>query len=837
MTNEETKQLALDLLHADSEDDVISILRARGLWENRNLWRLYGDKPGNFSQVGNQQSFPEAALVEKIINSVDARLMLECLRRDIDPESEKAPTSIRDAVAMFFEDRRSHSDEAGALIDWSEKMRGEESRKITVAATGDRPTRGKKTRSLCLTITDLGEGQSPKRLPETILSLNAKNKQTIRFVQGKFNMGGSGALRFCGKQGLQLVISKRNPELAKRERSTDSSADRWSVTIVRREEPSNLSGEPVHSEFTYLAPVGATERPRAGDVLSFSSPSMPMMPLSNRPYAREMEWGTAIKLYEYKTTTGQSNVLLPDGLLYAFDRLLPEIALPIRLHECRGYKGADERSFDTPIAGLVVRLEQGRGNNLESDFPDSAPIFASGMKLTARIYAFKEGRAATYLKDEGVIFEINGQAHGYLPNTIFSRPKSVGLQRLKDSLLVLVDCSTLSARQREDLFMTSRDRLSRSEIRYALELEIEQMLREHKGLRRLQQERRDKDVQSQLSDDKPLEEVLSKVLKSSPTLEALFLKGQRLSKPFARQGASKGGKGGGDDRGEEKEEYKGRRHPTYFKVEDSPYGSLYRRSAELGRRCRIKFKTDVENGYFNRSTDQGTFDLEVVESSADVETPNHSVVLEDGVAYFNMMLPDGASVDDWFVIQATVNDPTLIEPFVNLIKITVTERAERKGGSPKKAGGEKLALPTIIPVQYGDECWHRYKFTEKTATHVISDRIDDSGEYQHVFYINVDNVALLTEMKYSKQDARLMRAKFIYGNVLLGLAVLHEAVGSESDDEFKSKDYNGRSISPGDDVRRFTQAVAPMLIPIIDQLSGLTDSELIEFSELGQEAA
>ena len=35
------------------------------------------------------------------------------------------------------------------------------------------------------------------------------NKNEIRFVQGKYNMGGSGAIVFCGKKRHQLIGSKR----------------------------------------------------------------------------------------------------------------------------------------------------------------------------------------------------------------------------------------------------------------------------------------------------------------------------------------------------------------------------------------------------------------------------------------------------------------------------------------------------------------------------------------------------------------------------------------------------------------------------------------------------
>ena len=120
----------------------------------------------------------------------------------------------------------------------------------------------------------------------------------------------------------------------------------------------------MHSEFTYLAPLGADANPRKGSVLWFDSDTMPILPHRDEPYARDAGYGTAIKLYEYKTLVNQSNVLMPDGLLYGLERLLPEIALPIRVHECRGYKG-EKGSFETTLSGLVVRLEDGKGNNLE----------------------------------------------------------------------------------------------------------------------------------------------------------------------------------------------------------------------------------------------------------------------------------------------------------------------------------------------------------------------------------------------------------------------------------------------------------------------------------------
>lgn len=85
MNDSEARNLCLALMNADTEDEVICLLEDAGFWRNHALWRFYGDYENNYNTIGNQQSRPDAALVEKLVNSVDARLMSECLVRGIDP--------------------------------------------------------------------------------------------------------------------------------------------------------------------------------------------------------------------------------------------------------------------------------------------------------------------------------------------------------------------------------------------------------------------------------------------------------------------------------------------------------------------------------------------------------------------------------------------------------------------------------------------------------------------------------------------------------------------------------------------------------------------------------
>ena len=98
------KSLCMDLIKADSENKVIDLLKSCDYWDDLNVWRFYGDYENNYNVIGNQQSRPDSALVEKLVNSVDAKLMNECLLRNIDSEGPKAPKTIRQAVAQFFED-------------------------------------------------------------------------------------------------------------------------------------------------------------------------------------------------------------------------------------------------------------------------------------------------------------------------------------------------------------------------------------------------------------------------------------------------------------------------------------------------------------------------------------------------------------------------------------------------------------------------------------------------------------------------------------------------------------------------------------------------------------
>jgi hypothetical protein len=861
MTNDQVKSFALALLTGDSEEEVIEILKKAGYWQDPSAWRLYGDLDGNFATVGNQQARPEAALVEKIVNSVDARLLNECLVKGIDPESKSAPKAIREAISRFFDDpNQAHSPDR-TIADWSARKQLEQAKKITVAVTGSRPRQG---RMPCITIADAGEGQSPGRFPDTFMSMTKANKLRIPFVQGKFNMGGTGVLKFCGRHSLQLVISRRHPAVVeawktKRHQkwtSADGRADQWGVTVVRRERPTGEAGEVRNSMFKYLAPIGPNKGNGLGEVLSFSSSTMPIFPDENRAYDREAEFGTVIKLYEYDMKSYGSHALMKSGLLFRLEALLPHIALPVRIHECRsGYRGEEARSFANSLVGLTVRLTENKGDNLEEGFPTTSSFVVRQERMTAQVFAFKPNKAETYRTNEGVIFAINGQSHGAIPKTMFERTR-VRMGRIATSLLIVVDCSHLSVTAREDLFMNSRDRLSAGEFRKEIEEEIEAMVRDHPGLRELRDRRRSEEIANRLEESKPLETILDSIIKTSPTLTRLFRFGQRLNQPHRAevdQAHEGGGQGGQEGTGK----FESKPHPTYFRFHKLRPGETLVRTAEVDRRCRIKFETDAPNDYFERAKVPGRYDLEVLDGSLEDVDLTHSVSVSGGIANWSIKFPeDKVDVGDSLTIQCTVTDDTLSEPFVNVATITLVPHQESGGGRPDrtkntsggadgeggsgtgKGGGATkpglddaggLEIPPIFEVKKGSPAWDEYGFDDLTACKVIED--DVNGQSRFSFYINVDNLCLKTEQKGLDADAALEQRKFVWGNLLIGLALIHD------DKQRKARaaetDVEGQTVFAR--IEQTTRALAPFLLPMIDHLGAISEEDVVKAAQRGDD--
>ena len=818
MTSAQAADLCMKLMRADTEDEVIEILKGVGYWDAPGAWRLFSDNENNFSVIGNQQSEAIAAFVEKIINSVDARLVNACRLAGCDPVGPDAPPSMRDAVARFFENKHHPKEADGRIAEWADSQATNEGRLLTVAATGKGP---KQKGQPSLTVADQGEGQTPDDFPNTFMSLQKNNKLRIPFVQGKFNMGGTGALQFSK---LQLVVSRRNPALL-----DDTASERdnqWGFTVVRREPP---SGGTKSSVFRYLAPVPVDGTELRG-VMAFAADEWPIFPEANKDvrdaYHRPSPYGSLVKLYEYTWQGTRSNIVWSgDGLLRRIDIGLPELALPVRVFECRPDYGGGPGSFATNALGLIARLDRDREGNLEGSEPIGGVIaLDDGKQIRLRVYVFEDQEKAKQYRNSrhGVVFGVNGQMHAAYRIDFFTRTK-VNLSYLAQSLLVFADCSAIDGQTREDLFMNSRDRLRDAALSRQLEKKLESFLRNEPTLRELQMKRRQKSIQDKLKDDKPLTDVLQGLMKSNPILSKLFLQGLSLSAPFPPGAGQSGGKKGSADK------FIGKRFPSYFRFKDRKDGESLTREARLGTRIRVAFETDAEDSYFVRDVDPGAWNVrrkvgeQYVDAAGWITTGPKSGVAQ---LWFDA-LPEGTKVGDRLQYLIEVTDPSRIDAFQVELFLDVLAAAD--GGSTGSKGASKnanagkgqmggaestLSLPEITLVRRDN--WGPNDFDELSALRIVhAGTASDPSAPVYDFFVNIDNKYLLHSQKERASNAALLEKQFVYGFVLVGLALLqnHHRRIDEASEEEGVETY----------VKRTTRALAPILLPMIQTIGGLEE--------------
>ena len=293
------------LYNCNHENEINRIISENSLLNNLTNWKPYGNNIGNFGTFESQQNHPVPALVEKITNSIDAILIKECKLRGIDPSSDNAPITMKKAVELFYNVKD------GEIGELDSKSRRSIAENIQILALGDKAEPS-------LVIYDNGEGQNPQDFENTFLSLHKNNKTNIHFVQGKYNMGSTGAVVFCGENKYQLIASKRNPEL--------NGNNELGFTLVRRHPLTR--DEELREKATwyeYFCP-------------DYKIPSFRIQSIDIGLKNKLFTSGSIIKLYSYQLPKrSRSNITL--DLWRDLNQYMFNLPLPIILFEKRDFKG------------------------------------------------------------------------------------------------------------------------------------------------------------------------------------------------------------------------------------------------------------------------------------------------------------------------------------------------------------------------------------------------------------------------------------------------------------------------------------------------------------------
>ena len=747
------KRLFDQFYGADTEeelDDVVEGLSA----ENNVSWKPYGNNESYFGVIENQQASPVPALVEKLTNSIDAILMRRCQEEgidpktadapssvSIDPKTADAPSSVSEAITSFFDSSRS----------WDlPGKRARQAESIQILARGPR-------KNTSLVIYDDGEGQHPENFSNTFLSLLRNNKNEIRFVQGKYNMGGAGAVVFCGKKRYQLVASKR----------FDGSG-KFGFTVMRKH-PLSAEEEKIRKNtwYEYLLVDGKI-------------PAFKIDSLDLGLHKRSFTTGTIIKLYSYDLPSGARSVISRD-LNQSINEFLFEPALPIYTVDLKKRYPKD-RDLERHLYGLKRRLEEDGSKYIREFFSETHNDSDIGsLKIT--VYVFNpriDGRSAKETKETIkreffknnmlVMFSLNGQVHGSLASEFVTR--SLKFNLLKDYLLIHVDCTDLKTSFRDELFMGSRDRLKKGEEYTQLRQLITEILRKGR-LKEIYKDWKDlittqsdsaEDLLKDFGNHLPMNQDLMRLLNHTFTLD---VKDKKRQKPAAPKSSK--------DNQKREVPFRPKRFPSSFNIDlkSKDKDQVPLTKVPLDGEKTLSFSTDVEDQYFDRVEEPGELKIAVLSHSTnEVEGGNETGVPKEPGALIDVSIsspnkgkirvninPTGeVVVGDAMQVKAALTSPEGDLEQVFIVQITDQDKKPKKAPEPK-GDEDNIGLPRVQQVfrlpKDGFQCWEELGFVDMGYSTVMYPVVE--GEKLDMIVVNMDST-VLKNFKSKLRSEEQMRA-------------------------------------------------------------------------------
>lgn len=722
------KKLFKKLYFAPTEGDVDTVIKNHPDIFMPENWYPLGRNENNFGVIENQQSNPIAALIEKITNSIDAVLMKKCLGAGIDPKSSQAPQSMEEARINFFPNH-GNWDLTGP--------RNQQAENIQILADGPRG-------NTSLIIYDAGEGQHPEEFEGTFLSLLRGNKNEIRFVQGKYNMGGSGAIVFCGKKRYQLIGSKRH----------DNTGE-FGFTLIR-EHP--LSGAEENTKkntwYEYLM--------IDGKIPAFQADKQDLS-LYKRPFTT----GTIIKLYSYDLPSGISDI--SRDLNQSINEYLFEPVLPVYTVEKE--ERYPKSSLRRGLYGLKRRLEQEDNKYVDRDsFSDEFDDELFG-KMKVKCYAFKtqlDNRSAKETKETirreffknrmSVLFSVNGQVHGHYTSEFITR--SLKLNLLKDHLLIHVDCTNMDYNFRKELFMASRDRLKDGEETRQLRRFLAEKLGSKNGRLAEIQRKRKESISVESKDAEDLLKSLTQNLSMDSDLMELISQTFKLDE--RNSGRLK--KGGGKPKKKRREDlqpFNPQRFPSFFRRRTKSDAEKPV-AVPIGGEKTILFDTDVEDHYFDRIEDPGDLKVALLDfkrnqtlggnAPGQIDRIEHIFNVRrssphEGTVKIHLSPKEIAGVGDAVRIKASLNDPSG-EYESEAFWVKISEPDAPKQATKKKEETEiaNLGLPQMILVYQAQKdnasTWDDFEKTGNSMDYNTVMHPMVNGEKLETIYINMDSSVL-----------------------------------------------------------------------------------------------
>ena len=738
-----------ELYNAESEIEVEKIILSNDIFSNPDNWKPYGGNEGNSGTFKGQQGEAVPALIEKITNSIDATLIKECVFNGIDPKSAEAPKSMSEAVELFYGVKN------GEIGELTNKERRELAENIQIIATGDKT-------EPCITIFDMGEGQCPEDFEKTFLSLHKNNKVSIQFVQGKYNMGSTGAVVFCGEKKYQLIASKKNTEL------NNGQEAKFGFTLVRRHPLSVKDNNSLRATwYEYFKPDN--------EIASFEAKNLDL-----GLYNRTFEYGSIVKLYSYQLPRGSRSDVTLD-LWRDLNQYMYHLPLPISVYEKRNYKG---KTPNKPVLGNRTRIIIDSRDKVEKIIPFSIPKQSGFGEINIEVIIFKNDVPHTdFIKNKSIIFTLNGQVHGSDGQSFISQ--NLGFSLIKQYTLIHIDCTQMPVDVQDDVFMSNRIHLNKGKRTTLLLDTIINLLKSSKELKKLNSERRDSLLRDSKSDKDLLESFLSKLPVDKDVLNLLKKNG---SLNFLK---SKGTQFNNKPKNGKKAHKKLNRFPAVFNINlrKDKEGNLYK-TIPLNSNGTITIDTDVEDDYLFRPIEKGEFEIEVLQKKNKKEkpvgpdpNPNQDFTTDiltinrvgpsDGTIKLLIKPNENAKIGEEVEVRAKLTSPGKDLQCVFNVKVDEKISEPKKKEITPNESFPNLPTPKKAFQNPKDDegiAWSQenLKWTGEDIVKVIQDASDDGELLVEGIIINMDSFSLLNFISKNRINTE-KEIKFIKDKYFLSI--------------------------------------------------------------------
>jgi hypothetical protein len=809
-----SKDSCFAFLTAESEQEVQSLIDGSPELRKASNWKPLDNRETNFNVTSNQASDGGKALTELMTNMVDAVLMKHAYLKKIDPKSPKAPKTMYEAVDKLVKPLQ-----GGKLVNLDPNdpwLREFASKNLVIGITG---AKNKKEGLPCYTFVDNGEGQTPEDFKRTFLSLSEGNKRSIPFVQGKYNMGSSGVLGYCGRQWFKLIVSRRY-----------DAKSPWGWTLMRRR-PGH--GMPVAEYF--VLPNGS--------ILSFDADVVyPYLRGDSKRYdGVHLRTGTIIKLYDYQVG---SKFLSFRGSREALNENLVETILPFRLLDFRQKpdpkrggeraEGIDPRPF-YGMEFLLLRSHKETDLGNEDDDTDEYEVAADARISVGKVEDPELGEisiSAIALKrklpdwlrysNNRVFHALNGQVQfkqtrGYLTDC--------GFPALKDRIVVIIDASKLSFAAHNDVWKGDREHIRNTIVGERYREVVTATIRESTALKELQMKVAREEMERAAKTER--NDLFQKLVDRDPTL-ANLLSGQN---PIIRLPAA-GGKDGSD---QGKGEFLGKYSPTFLRLEERIREKGI--DVPINRPRPIAARTDAENGYLNRADNPGRLIVpdDIGERFA-LRTQLHDGRL---TVYFEPVAVK-VKIGDRFKFRVGLSDPAMPASVEDALTIRIVDeeaaqtKAKTKAAGPKPKSGQgenrkgdgqnapTRGLPTHRLLtkdgrMIGDEdseIWPE-GFSEQDGG-----TVRDLGNEQVVYLVNYDNAYHLKYKMQARGDIAkdVITEKYVLGMRILMLGYEHALRSLRGDEGNGIREWS-------DEFRRLSaRGAASTVLALAENLPKIVDS-------------